>query len=171
MRLAINDCIYVWSEYHKRARSRLCLIKSIRWFDIKLSLAKFKVWLVSFIDDNFHGKWKELFILVLLLLKSSRIKKLGTILVKYWLIITLSVFLICYFAKKNNYNDFRILFLSFILIMVELYAFQALRTLIKLKWVLVSYQVISVLVFIYIIYFSSIWPFCGPNKTHSLRWA
>jgi hypothetical protein len=34
--------------------------------------------------------------------------------------------------------------------MVELYAFQALRTLIKLKWVLVSYQVISVLVFIYI---------------------
>jgi hypothetical protein len=35
--------------------------------------------------------------------------------------------------------------------MVELYAFQALRTLIKLKWVLVSYQVISVLV-LYIIY-------------------
>jgi hypothetical protein len=35
--------------------------------------------------------------------------------------------------------------------MVELYAFQALRTLIKLKWVLVSYQVISVL-FLYIIY-------------------
>jgi hypothetical protein len=34
--------------------------------------------------------------------------------------------------------------------MVELYAFQALRTLIKLKWV-VSYQVISVLV-LYIIY-------------------
>jgi hypothetical protein len=47
---------------------------------------------------------------------------------------------------------FRILFLSFILITVELYAFQALRTLIKLKWVLVFYQVISVLVFIYIIY-------------------
>jgi membrane protein implicated in regulation of membrane protease activity len=46
---------------------------------------------------------------------------------------------------------FRILFFSFILIMVELYAFQALRTLIKLKWVLVSYQVISVL-FLYIIY-------------------
>jgi hypothetical protein len=50
---------------------------------------------------------------------------------------------------------FRIL-LSFILIMVELYAFQALRTLIKLKWVLVSYQVISVLVFIYYLFFSSI---------------
>jgi hypothetical protein len=47
---------------------------------------------------------------------------------------------------------FRILFLSFILIMVELYAFQALRTLIKLKWVLVTYQIISVLVFIFIVY-------------------
>ncbi|PKH66433.1 phosphoesterase [Flavobacterium sp. ALD4] len=47
---------------------------------------------------------------------------------------------------------FRILFLSFILIMVELYAFQALKTLIKLKWVLVAYQIISVLVFIFIVY-------------------
>jgi hypothetical protein len=37
--------------------------------------------------------------------------------------------------------------------MVELYAFQALRTLIKLKWVLVSYQVISVLVLYIIIFF------------------
>jgi hypothetical protein len=36
--------------------------------------------------------------------------------------------------------------------MVELYAFQALRTLIKLKWVLVSYQVISVF-FIYYLFF------------------
>jgi hypothetical protein len=40
--------------------------------------------------------------------------------------------------------------LSFIII--ELYAFQALRTLIKLKWVLVSYQIISVLVLIFIVY-------------------
>jgi hypothetical protein len=38
--------------------------------------------------------------------------------------------------------------------MVELYAFQALRTLIKLKWVWFSYQVISVLVFyIYYLFF------------------
>jgi hypothetical protein len=43
--------------------------------------------------------------------------------------------------------------------MVELYAFQALRTLIKLKWVLVSYQVKCV-GFIYYLFFSSIclWP-------------
>jgi hypothetical protein len=47
---------------------------------------------------------------------------------------------------------FRVLFLSFILIIVELYVFQALRTLIKVKWVLVSYQIISVLVFIFIVY-------------------
>jgi hypothetical protein len=47
---------------------------------------------------------------------------------------------------------FRIVFLSVVLIIIELYAFQALRTLIKLKWVLVSYQIISVLLFIFIVY-------------------
>jgi hypothetical protein len=47
---------------------------------------------------------------------------------------------------------FRILFLSLVLIIVELYAFQALKTLIKLKWVLVSYQVVSVAIFIFIVY-------------------
>jgi hypothetical protein len=47
---------------------------------------------------------------------------------------------------------FRILFLSLVLIILELYAFQALRTLIKLKWVLVSYQISSVLIFIFIVY-------------------
>jgi uncharacterized metal-binding protein len=62
---------------------------------------------------------------------------------------------------------FRILFLSFILIMVELYAFQALRTLIKLKWVLVSYQVISVLVFIYYLFFLQFDRSVGQTK-HTL---
>jgi hypothetical protein len=47
---------------------------------------------------------------------------------------------------------FRILFLSLVLIVVELYAFQALKTLIKIKWALFSYQVISVVIFIFIIY-------------------
>jgi predicted MPP superfamily phosphohydrolase len=47
---------------------------------------------------------------------------------------------------------FRIVFLSLVLIIIELYAFQALRTLIKLKWVLISYQIISLLVFIFIVY-------------------
>lgn len=47
---------------------------------------------------------------------------------------------------------FRILFLSFILLIIEVYAYQAFRTLIKLKWVLVSYQVISVMGFLFIVY-------------------
>lgn len=47
---------------------------------------------------------------------------------------------------------FRLLFISFIFIVVELYSFQAFRTLIKMKWVLVSYQIISLLLFSYIIF-------------------
>ncbi|MFQ3173967.1 MAG: putative MPP superfamily phosphohydrolase [Flavobacterium sp.] len=47
---------------------------------------------------------------------------------------------------------FRILFLSFFLLVIELYAFQALKTLVKLKWVLVSYQIISVVVLLFIVY-------------------
>ena len=46
----------------------------------------------------------------------------------------------------------RILLLCFVLFIIEFYAFQALRTLIKVKWVLVSYQIISLLLFIFIIY-------------------
>lgn len=46
----------------------------------------------------------------------------------------------------------RILLLCIVLLIIELYAFQALRTLIKVKWVLVSYQILSLLLFIFIIY-------------------
>lgn len=46
----------------------------------------------------------------------------------------------------------RILLLFFILFIVELYAFQVLRTLVKLKWALVTYQIISVLLLVFIIY-------------------
>lgn len=46
----------------------------------------------------------------------------------------------------------RFLFLCLILIIIELYAFQSLRTLIKLKWVLVSYQIVSFLLLIFIVY-------------------
>ena len=46
----------------------------------------------------------------------------------------------------------RILLLCFVLLIIELYAFQALRTLIKIKWVLVSYQIISLLLLVFIIY-------------------
>jgi len=47
---------------------------------------------------------------------------------------------------------FRILLLSLFLIIIELYAFQALKTLVKLKWVLLSYQVVSALVLVLIVY-------------------
>jgi len=47
---------------------------------------------------------------------------------------------------------FRLLIISFIFILIELYAFQAFKTLIKIKWVLVTYQVISLLLFLFITY-------------------
>lgn len=47
---------------------------------------------------------------------------------------------------------FRILLLSLILLIIEVYAFQAFRILVKLKWILVSYQVISALVLLFIVY-------------------
>jgi hypothetical protein len=46
----------------------------------------------------------------------------------------------------------RILLLSLVLLIIELYAFQALKTLVKLKWFLVSYQIISLLVLVFIVY-------------------
>ncbi len=47
---------------------------------------------------------------------------------------------------------FRILILGLILFIVEIYAFQAFRTLVKVNWILISYQVISAFVLLYIVY-------------------
>ncbi|MBU0941756.1 MAG: metallophosphoesterase [Bacteroidetes bacterium] len=47
---------------------------------------------------------------------------------------------------------FRILFLFLFLLIVELYSFQAVKTLVKIKWVLISYQIISALILVYILY-------------------
>lgn len=47
---------------------------------------------------------------------------------------------------------FRLLILCILLFVIELYAFQALRTLIKLKWILISYQMLSLLLFVFIVY-------------------
>ena len=47
---------------------------------------------------------------------------------------------------------FRFLLLCLFLLVIELYAFQALRTLVKVKWALLSYQIISVLVLVFIVY-------------------
>lgn len=47
---------------------------------------------------------------------------------------------------------FRIFLLSLFLFIVELYAFQAIKTLIKLKWLLVAYQVVSAIALMYIVY-------------------
>lgn len=46
----------------------------------------------------------------------------------------------------------RILLLCLTLFIVELYAYQALRTLVRRKFILVSYQIISVLLFVFIVY-------------------
>jgi predicted MPP superfamily phosphohydrolase len=46
----------------------------------------------------------------------------------------------------------RLFFFGIVLFVIELYAYQALKTLIKLKWILVSYQVISLALYVFIIY-------------------
>ena len=46
----------------------------------------------------------------------------------------------------------RFIIICALFLFIELYSFQAIRTLIKLRWLLVSYQVISLLLFIFIIY-------------------
>lgn len=46
----------------------------------------------------------------------------------------------------------RLFLIGAILFVVELYAFQAIKTLIKLRWVLISYQIISLFLFVFILY-------------------
>lgn len=57
-----------------------------------------------------------------------------------------------------------ILFIAFVII-VELYAFQAIKTVTKVKWILLSYQIISLLIVLYIIYsFTQFDRSVGQNK-------
>lgn len=57
-----------------------------------------------------------------------------------------------------------ILLIVFIII-VELYAFQVIKTLTKLRWVLIAYQIISLIILVYIIYsFSQFDRSIGQNK-------
>ena len=59
----------------------------------------------------------------------------------------------------------RFVFLSALFLFVEFYSYQAFRTLIKLRWVLISYQIISFLLLIYIIYsFSQVDRSVGQTK-------
>ncbi|MEO8234854.1 MAG: metallophosphoesterase [Flavobacterium sp.] len=46
----------------------------------------------------------------------------------------------------------RLLFITVLLLFIEFYAFQAIKSLIKIKWILISYQVISLLVFVFLLY-------------------
>lgn len=46
----------------------------------------------------------------------------------------------------------RFIIICALFLFIELYSFQAIRTLIKLRWLLISYQVISLLLFVFIIY-------------------
>lgn len=47
---------------------------------------------------------------------------------------------------------FRLIIICIILLLIDVYAYQALRTLIKLKWILVSYQVVSVVFVFFLLY-------------------
>lgn len=55
-------------------------------------------------------------------------------------------------SKTSLYMLIRIIFLCLILIIIELYAFQALKTLVKEKWILTFYQVFSSLLLVFIVY-------------------
>lgn len=46
----------------------------------------------------------------------------------------------------------RFIIICALFLFIELYSFQAIRTLIKLRWLLISYQIISLLLFLFIIY-------------------
>lgn len=46
----------------------------------------------------------------------------------------------------------RLVFIGVILLLVELYAFQAFRTITKERWILITYQVVSLAIFVYLIY-------------------
>ncbi len=46
----------------------------------------------------------------------------------------------------------RFLILSLVLIVVEFFAFQAFRTLVKTRWILISYQIISIALLVFIVY-------------------
>ena len=60
---------------------------------------------------------------------------------------------------------FRFIFLCALLLFIEFYSYQAFRTLIKLKWVLTAYQVISLFVLVFIIYsFSQVDRSVGQTK-------
>ncbi len=57
-----------------------------------------------------------------------------------------------------------ILFIVFVLV-VELYAFQAVKTITKIRWVLIAYQIISFLIIVYILYsFTQFDRSVGQNK-------
>jgi predicted MPP superfamily phosphohydrolase len=59
----------------------------------------------------------------------------------------------------------RFVILCALFLFIEFYSYQALRTLVKLRWVLISYQVISLLILIFIIYsFSQVDRSVGQTK-------
>ena len=47
---------------------------------------------------------------------------------------------------------FRFIFIAFLFLLIEIYSFQAIKTLIKTKWILNGYLIVSTLLFVFIIY-------------------
>ncbi len=46
----------------------------------------------------------------------------------------------------------RLLFLGIVLFLIEIYAFQAIKTLIKVRWILISYQIFSLFLLVFLVY-------------------
>lgn len=47
---------------------------------------------------------------------------------------------------------FRLLFISILFFLIEFYTYQAIKTLVKLRWVLLTYQGVSIVLFLFIVY-------------------
>lgn len=60
--------------------------------------------------------------------------------------------ILCYFVAKFFKMIFRLIFFCTVLVLIELYAFQAFKTLIKSKSILIGYGVLSVVLLIFIVY-------------------
>jgi len=66
----------------------------------------------------------------------------------------------------------RLLFLGIVLFLVEIYAFQAIKTLIKVRWILISYQILSLFILVFLVYsFSKFDRSIGQTKQTMLTMA
>lgn len=66
----------------------------------------------------------------------------------------------------------RLLFLGIVLFLIEIYAFQAIKTLVKIRWILISYKIISLFILVFLVYsFSKFDRSIGQTKQTMLTMA